>query len=326
MSILVTGGTGYIGSHVVAMLRERGDEVVVIDDLETGFAERIGDVPLRELDLAAPDASEQIECVLREHAVERVVHFAARKQVGESVERPLWYHEQNTGGMLALLRAMRDAGVGELVFSSSAAVYGMGAGQDRVREDDPTVPVNPYGETKLAGERIIEGMITAGQLRATSLRYFNVAGCGERRLADRVALNLIPMVIERLLRDEAPRVFGDDYPTPDGTCIRDYVHVSDLAEAHLVALDRLASGDELSSAYNVGTGLGSSVLEVVQAVREASGRDIEPVVVDRRPGDPPALVGDVERIREQLGWSAKRGLPEMAASAWDAMAAQAGVL
>lgn len=323
MTILVTGGTGYIGSHVVSLLQARGDRVVVVDDLVTGVAERIGEAPLHELDLAAADAAPRLERIMAEHGVERVVHFAARKQVGESMARPLWYHEQNTGGMLALLRAMRRAGVEQLVFSSSAAVYGMGRGSGRIGESDPTVPVNPYGETKLAGERIVSGMIEAGQLRATSLRYFNVAGCGEDRLADRVALNLIPMVIERLLRDEAPRVFGDDYPTPDGSCIRDYVHVSDLAEAHLVALDRLAAGEPLSRAYNVGTGRGSSVLEVVQAVREASGRDIAPVVVERRPGDPPELVGDVELIRRELGWTARLGLAEMASSAWRAMSARA---
>ncbi|GGA65263.1 UDP-glucose 4-epimerase GalE [Pseudoclavibacter endophyticus] len=326
MTTLVTGGTGYIGAHVVSQLIARGDDVVVVDDVITGDAARIGEVPLVRTDLASADARGVVERVIRDHGVDRVIHFAARKQVGESVERPVWYVQQNVGGLVHLLEAMEATGVEQLVFSSSAAVYGLSDDTGLISEDAPTRPINPYGESKLAGEWLIAAQARAGRLRATSLRYFNVAGCGEVRLADKLALNLVPMVIERLLRDDAPRVFGADYPTPDGTCIRDYVHVVDLAEAHLLALDHLATGESLSPVYNVGTGLGTSVLEIIDAVRTASGRDLTPVIEHRRPGDPPQLVADVRRIRRELGWEATRNVADMASSAWQAMAQRAGAV
>ena len=316
MAILITGGTGYIGAHVVDLLRSRGDEVVVVDDVVTGVAARIGDAPLVRLDLADTTAAPVLEAAMRDHEVDAVVHFAARKQVGESVAEPARYYRDNLGGLANLLLAMERAGVGRMVFSSSAAVYGE-PDENPVRETTEQRPINPYGETKLYGEHLIRDAERAGALRAVSLRYFNVAGAATPELSDRVALNLIPMVIEKIVAGEAPRVFGDDYPTPDGTCIRDYVHVVDLAEAHLVALDALAEGRALSPAYNIGTGRGSSVAEVIAAVGRACGRGLEPAVHPRRPGDPAALIADVSLVRDELGWRSRYDLDDMARSAWE---------
>lgn len=312
----MTGGAGYIGGHVVAALQLRGESVVVVDDLSTGVPERVSGLPLVSCDLASDDAADQVEAVLREHEVHAVVHLAAKKQVGESVERPAWYYRQNVGGLANLLLGMESAGVSDLVFSSSAAVYGSGTGEP-ARESDTPEPINPYGETKLAGEWMVGGAVRAGWLRAVSLRYFNVAGAGSELLADRFATNLIPIAFERLRAGEAPRVFGDDYPTPDGTCIRDYVHVADLADAHLAVLDALAAGGPVPAAVNVGTGTGYSVFEVLATIRDVTGIATPPIVGARRPGDPATLIADASRIGAELGWSARFGLREIIASAWD---------
>lgn len=316
MSVLVVGGAGYIGAHVVRLLRLDGVEVVVVDDLSSSQAERVGDATLVELDIASEGATEHLTDVMREHEVEAVIHFAAKKQVGESVELPLFYYRQNVGGLVNLLDAMRIAGVDKMIFSSSAAVYGEPE-HPMVMEDARTQPINPYGRSKLIGEWIMEDCERAWGLKWVALRYFNVAGAGWAELGDSAIMNLIPMVFDRLAKGEAPRVFGDDYATPDGTCIRDYVHVKDLADAHIVAMKAL-DGELAHHVYNVGTGTGSSVKEVVTAIGEASGLDTTPEIEARRPGDPPKLVADAERIASDTGFRAVLGLPEIVDSAWEA--------
>ena len=319
MTTLVTGGAGYIGSHVVRLLEERGDAVLVVDDLSSGSPERVGGATLVELDLAGPAATTALTAVMREHGVTSVVHFAAKKQVAESVARPTYYYRQNVGGLVNLLDAMHGAAVSRLVFSSSAAVYGETV-QARVGEDSPTAPANPYGETKLVGEQLARDAAAAWGLRFVALRYFNVAGTGWPDLADPGAANLVPLVMDRIDAGLAPLVFGDDYPTPDGSCIRDYVHVLDLAEAHLAALGRLeeAATSADHDVFNVGTGTGASVLEVVRAFEDVVGHRVVPEVVGRRAGDPPQVVAATDRAAEELGWRARHGLDAIVRSAWEA--------
>ncbi|MGO1316428.1 MAG: NAD-dependent epimerase/dehydratase family protein, partial [Cellulomonadaceae bacterium] len=227
MTILVTGGAGYIGAHVVRLLQERDQQVVVVDDLSTGSPGRIGNAELVELDVAGPGAQEVLETTMRKHQVSAVIHFAARKQVGESVQRPTYYYQQNIGGLANVLAAMEAAAVDTLVFSSSAATYGVPT-VDVVTESLRAEPINPYGETKLIGEWMGRDAARAWGLRFVGLRYFNVAGAGWDDLGDPAILNLIPMVLDRVERGQRPAIFGEDYPTPDGTCVRDYVHVLDL--------------------------------------------------------------------------------------------------
>jgi len=317
MSILVVGGAGYIGAHVVRLLQERGEDVVVVDDLSTGTPDRIGSSTLVELDVASEGAEEILARTMTEHAVTAVIHFAARKQVGESVEKPEWYYLQNVGGMAKVLTAMRQAGVAQFIFSSSAAVYGM-PDAELIEEDIHCEPINPYGQTKLIGEWMLANAERAWGLNWTALRYFNVAGAGWPELGDPAILNLIPMVLDRLARGDRPKVFGDDYPTPDGTCVRDYIHVLDLAKAHLVAMDHLAGGQPEARVFNVGTGTGYSVREVIDAVGQASGLDATPDVVERRAGDPPKLVASPARIADVLGWTAELDLTDIASSSWEA--------
>ena len=315
MNLLLTGGAGYIGAHVAALAEREGHSVTIVDDLSTGVAKRVVS-PIVAINLASSDAVEKLSKLMRETKFDAVIHLAARKQVGQSVEIPEQYFLDNIGGLANLLLAMREKNVKKLVFSSSAATYGMPA-LDLVDEDYLGVPVNPYGQTKLVGEWMVKNAATWG-LKGVNLRYFNVAGSESKKLADTAELNLIPIAIAQLKRGEQPIVFGTDYPTPDGSCIRDYVHVGDLAKAHLMAVDYLNTPNQKYSTFNVGTGQGASVLQVLEELRKASGISFEEVLADRRPGDPPRLVANTNRIEKVFGFKASFGLKEIVKSAWDA--------
>ncbi|MEY2673743.1 MAG: hypothetical protein RLZZ514_308, partial [Actinomycetota bacterium] len=264
MAVLVTGGAGYIGSHVARLL---GADAVIVDDLSTGTETRTAGYVAEHLDLASPAATLALEGIIREHNVDSVIHLAARKMVGESVERPEWYYSQNIGGMANLLTAMRNTGVKKLVFSSSAATYGM-PDTETVTEDFDCKPINPYGETKLIGEWMAKDAARAWGLRHVNLRYFNVAGAGAPELADTAVANLIPIVFAAIRSGQKVKVFGDNYPTPDGTCIRDYVHVQDLAEAHALALGYLDREIREFDTFNVGSGQGASVFAVIDVIHQ----------------------------------------------------------
>ncbi len=318
MTVLVTGGCGYIGAHVVYALQQTGEDVVVVDDLSYGKAGRIGDARLYGMDVSAPGADTLLTDIMRSNAVDSVIHFAARKQVGESVEKPLWYYRQNINGLLNVLQAMQNSGVPKLVFSSSAATYGVPP-VDVVPEDvSPMVPINPYGQTKLFGEWMGRAAAEAFDIRFCALRYFNVAGCGPVELEDPAILNLIPMLFDRLQRGKAPAIFGDDYPTEDGTCVRDYIHVSDLADAHIAALSYLDRDERKYDAFNVGTGKGTSVREIVDEVKRVTGLPFTESIQDRRAGDPPHLIGSPQRINEEMGWHAQYDVTDIVESAWKA--------
>ncbi|MFE9998465.1 UDP-glucose 4-epimerase GalE [Streptomyces avermitilis] len=314
MTWLITGGAGYIGAHVVRAMREAGDRVVVYDDLSTGIAERVPDgVPLV---VGSTLDGGLLRRTLAEHAVTGVVHLAAKKQVGESVELPLHYYRENVEGLRVLLEAVTDASVPSLVFSSSAAVYGI-PDVDLVREETPCVPMSPYGETKLAGEWLVRATGRATGLSTASLRYFNVAGAATPELADAGVFNLVPMVFEKLTEGAAPRIFGDDYPTPDGTCVRDYIHVVDLAEAHVAAARALEASPGAGLTLNIGRGEGVSVREMVDRINALTGYDTPPTVAARRPGDPARVVASADRIAVELGWKAKYDVQDMITSAWE---------
>lgn len=291
---------------------------VIVDDFVSGVRERVDQMPAHELHLAEPGAALVLERLMRDEGVKAVIHLAARKQVGESVARPLWYHQQNGGALTAVLEATLATGVRDLVFSSSAAVYGDANGV--VTESSPVVPVNPYGETKLAGEWLAADVARAEGLRVTSLRYFNVAGAGWPDLADTAVLNLVPMVLAHLDAGRAPEIFGGDYATADGTCVRDYVHVRDLADAHLAVLDALPRQPEPHRVYNIGTGVGSSVREVVEGIRSRMTDAPAAVTRPRRLGDPAAVVADVSRIAQELGWRAQHDLDDILDSVFAARA------
>jgi UDP-glucose 4-epimerase len=313
MRILVTGGAGYIGSHVARLAAEHGHECFSLDNLLTGKSDRVAGTLLKH-DLSL-DSVERLVELLRAHDIEAVIHLAARKQVGESVSEPELYYRDNIGGLANLLLAMREAKVMRLIFSSSAASYGM-PDVESVSESIDCRPINPYGETKLIGEWMVRNAGVWG-LRAVSLRYFNVAGTGWNDLADTATLNLIPIAIDRLRSGKNPVVFGTDYPTPDGSCIRDYVHVHDLARAHLDAIGYLER-ERREAVFNVGTGHGASVIEVLEALRAASGIDFEIEFGDRRAGDPPRLVANVELIQREFDFKTRFDLDEIVRSAWQA--------
>jgi len=314
VKLLITGGAGYIGAHVVHAAQDAGHECMVVDNLSTGLKQRIN-AEVVELDIAAADAAVRLTELLSKNKFDSVIHLAARKQVGESVEIPERYYLDNIGGLANLLLAMRESGHDSLVFSSSAATYGMPDAK-QVREEDPTTPINPYGETKLIGEWMVRNAAHWG-LRGVNLRYFNVAGTGKAGLGDTAALNLIPIAIGQLRRGETPKVFGDDYATPDGSCIRDYVHVTDLADAHIAAVDYLERGERPFDTFNVGTGQGASVFEVLNALKAASGLEFDAEIVSRRAGDPPRLVANVDRIAQTLGFVTKHSLADIVDSAWN---------
>ncbi|MET8247187.1 UDP-glucose 4-epimerase GalE [Streptomyces sp. NPDC005202] len=314
MTWLITGGAGYIGAHVVRAMTEAGEKAVVYDDLSTGIAERVPDgVPLV---VGSTLDGDRVARALADHDVTGVVHLAAKKQVGESVDRPLHYYRENVEGLRVLLEAVTAAEVPSFVFSSSAAVYGM-PDVDLVTEETPCVPMSPYGETKLAGEWLVRATGRATGLSTASLRYFNVAGAASPELADVGVFNLIPMVFERLTENAPPRIFGDDYPTPDGTCIRDYIHVVDLAEAHVATARALQASPGSDLTLNIGRGEGVSVREMIDTINAITGYDHPPTVTPRRPGDPARVVASADRIATELGWKAKHDVQDMITSAWE---------
>jgi len=319
MTTLVIGGAGYIGSHVVRLLLERGEPVVVVDSLTTGNEERTAGAELLQIDITLPDASEKLAFHLRASGADSVIHFAAHKQVGESVTEPEMYWHDNVGGLANVLSACASAEIRDVVFSSSAAVYGM-PDVDLVTEDLTPQPINPYGATKYVGEWMLADAERAHGMRTVALRYFNVAGAGWPELADTAVMNLVPIVLDRLEQGRAPVVFGDDYDTPDGTCIRDYVHVLDLADAHVAALEYLRGEQRPHRVFNVGTGTGSSVLEVIEAIARAKGTEIVPEIGERRAGDPARLVCSSDRIRQTLGWESTKTLDDIVRSAVEARA------
>ena len=311
---LVTGGAGYIGNHVTRALLESGRQVVVLDDLSSGLADRIP----KNVAFIQADVTDRAALVaaLAEHQVDGVIHLAAKKAAGESVNVPLYYYRENVAGMLSVLEAMQEAGVKRFVYSSSAAVYGTPL-VNPVTESAVLAPESPYGETKVVGEWMTKAQGVANDLSWVALRYFNVAGAGSDDLGDTSVNNLIPMVFEALEQGKRPQIFGDDYPTPDGTCIRDYIHVSDLADAHVVAA-QFCENQRAAEAFNVGRGVGSSVLEVMNMVSEVIGTQVNAEIVGRRVGDPPASTAATQRISQVLGWQSKRDLQEMVSSAWSA--------
>jgi len=316
MRVLVTGGAGYIGSVIVARLAARGHDVVVYDDLFRGHAAAVpAGVPLVRGDVRDADA---VRAALEDGGCEAVVHMAALAEVAESVERPDWYRSVNQEGTAAVAEAAVAAGAGRLVFSSTAAVYGAPE-RTPIDEDDALAPANPYGETKLAGERLLRRASERGELAATALRYFNACGAdGEAGEDHDPETHLVPLAL-RAARDGTPlRVFGDDYPTPDGTCVRDYVHVADLADAHIAALEALP---EVQGSFNLGTGTGDSVRTVLDAVEQVTGLPLVREVAPRRAGDPPVLVAGNRRAAERLGWRPRRGLTGAVADAWTWMRA-----
>jgi UDP-glucose-4-epimerase GalE len=315
--ILVTGGAGYIGSHTVLALRERGRDVLVLDDLSEGHAEALRGAALARGSLLDREFVQQ---TFAAHRIGAVFHFAARCYVGESVTDPGTYYRANVVGTMNLLDAMVATGVQRLVFSSTCATYGEPAKMPIV-EDMAQSPVNPYGETKLVGERMLRDYHRAHRLQSVSLRYFNAAGADPQgRLGEdhEPETHLIPLVIEAALgRRDGVTVFGDDYPTPDGTCIRDYVHVTDLSEAHILALEAMERGELGLAAFNLGNATGTSVLEVVRAAERVGGRPVPHRIGARRPGDPPVLVGSSERIGRELGWQPQHAaIDDIVATAW----------
>jgi UDP-glucose-4-epimerase GalE len=316
-TVLVTGGAGYVGSHFVARLEDDGRSYVVLDDLSRGRADF---VPWNRLVCSDIADEAVVERVCREVGVDVVVHFAAFAYVAESVENPALYYENNVAKTIALLRAIRRAGVRKLVFSSSCATYGETPSGLSISESTPQVPLNPYGRTKLVVEQILSDYASAYDFRSVSLRYFNAAGASEKHALYEQhdpETHLIPLAIAAAVGSGTLDVFGRDYATPDGTCIRDYVHVDDLADAHVRAVDRLRAGGA-SLRANLGIGRGASVLDVVEAVRGATGADVRCRFAPRRPGDPAILVANSDLARHELGWEARyRTIAEIVRTALD---------
>lgn len=315
MSWMVTGGAGYIGGHVVHAFHAAGIPVVVVDDLSTGRARFVpDDVPLIRTSLLD---TETLSHALRKHEVSGVVHVAGFKYAGVSVQEPLRTYRNNVQGTLSVLEAMEACNVRRIVFSSSAAVYGT-PDVSVVTEQTAPSPESPYGESKLIGEMMIAAQAVATGLSHTSLRYFNVVGSGTDGIVDLSPHNLFPLVFTALERGEVPQIFGADYPTPDGTCVRDYVHVVDVARAHVAAAQALMAGVELAPVYNLGSGEGTSVRQIMDAVGGVTGRGFEPAVHPRRPGDPARIVADGSCAARDLDWENRHSLVEMVGSAWRA--------
>ena len=315
MSWLVTGGAGYIGSHVVRAFREAGTPVVVIDSLTSGHETFVPpEVPFVRGSILDGDL---VRHALVEHEVTGVVHLAGFKYAGVSVTKPLLTYQQNVTGTATLLEQMQSTGVGQIVFSSSAATYGT-PDVDLVTEATPTSPESPYGESKLIGEWLLADQERAAGLRHTSLRYFNVVGSATPELYDTSPHNLFPVVMEMLTSGRTPQINGDDYPTPDGTCVRDYIHVADLATSHVAAARALESGQSLERVYNLGSGDGVSVRQIMTAIAEATGIAFDPVIAPRRSGDPARIVASGDLAARDLGWRMTHSLRDMVTSAWEA--------
>ena len=313
---LVTGGAGYIGAHVVRALADEGMRPVVVDNLSSGRAGFVPDgVPFIEGDILDTGL---LTRVLTEHDCDGVVHIAGFKYAGVSVERPLHTYAQNVTGTASVLTAMEVAGVERVVFSSSAAVYGTPDGE-LVNEASPKRPESPYGESKLIGEWLINDVARARDgFRGVSLRYFNVVGSATDEVHDASPHNLFPLVIEALIEGRTPRINGDDYPTPDGTCVRDYVHVGDLAISHVAAARALDAGEPLRAAYNLGSGEGLSVRQIMDAMARVTGIAFTPEIAPRRPGDPARIVATGEAAAADLNWRMRYSVDEMVSSAWSA--------
>jgi UDP-arabinose 4-epimerase len=313
VAVLVTGGAGYIGSHAARALRREGYEVLIYDNLSTGF-----EFLARGFELIQGDIRDREKLMPALRRVDAVMHFAAHCYVGESVQNPRKYFSNNVEAALVLLNGCLEAGVRRFVFSSTCAVYGIPAAVP-IAEDNPRLPVNPYGVTKMVFERALEAYSEAYGLRYASLRYFNAAGAdesGETGECHEPEPHLIPLALmaaEGSVREL--QIFGNDYPTADGTCIRDYIHVNDLAAAHLKALQHLANGGN-SIAANLGTGQGHSVMEIIKMVEEVTGKTVPRTIMSRRPGDPPALVADSSYAQQLLHWKPTRSLRDITATAW----------
>src|SRR5580704_9178995 len=313
--VLVTGGAGYIGSVTAHLLKRRGYGVAIVDDLSRGYEHNVQGLPFHNLNLSETDA---LSDLLSRERVDAVVHFAAYSAVGESTRTPELYFLNNDGGTASLLSAMIQANVKRLVFSSSAAVYG-NPKIVPIPEDLPFDPVNPYGESKVLVEKMLRWMDSCAGLRSIALRYFNACGAdpesglGEEHHPE---THLIPLLIQAVVSGKPMTIFGNDYQTPDGTCIRDYVHVADLAEAHLAAIEKLLAGGG-SDVFNVGTGAGQSVLEVMRGVEQATGRKVPHQIGPRREGDPAVLVANSDKLKRTLGWKPKfTEIEDIVATAW----------
>ena len=318
MRVLVVGGAGYIGAHVCEELVNAGYDVRIYDDFSNGLHSRI----TKFTDVVTADVLDRESLVRSMAGVDSVIHLAAKKAVGESVDNPLKYYENNFGGTLNILAAMKIAGVKKIVFSSTAAVYSPSE-KPAITEEDSTIPLSPYGATKLLSEQLISNVSSAEGFSCVSLRYFNVAGSGSDEMGDNSRDNLVPKVFLAITNGERPEVFGTDYPTPDGTCIRDYIHVSDLARAHIDAL-KAVEKSRIDEIYNVGSGNGFSVTEVMTEIEKAMGKNLNPILGPRRAGDSPKLIASIEKISRDLGWKPKHTLRDMITSSWSAWQSQGG--